>query len=73
MRVEVEADEKTTYMLEYFFWNWDNRWSLLGHLITEGELDAVLSPMALSWPSEREYLRLEALVEEAEWISSLHD
>ena len=29
--------------------------------------------MALSWLSETEYLCLEAVVEEAEWIASLHD
>ena len=33
----------------------------------------MLSPMALSWLSETEYLRLEALVEEAEWAASLND
>ena len=31
------------------------------------------SPMALSWLSEKECLRLEALVDEAEWTASLQD
>ena len=30
------------------------------------------SPRALSWLSEMEYLRFEALVEEAEWVASLN-
>ena len=33
----------------------------------------MLSPMALSWLSEMEYLRLEALVEEAEWAAASND
>ena len=35
-------------------------------MITEGELDILLSPRAVSWWSELEYTRIEALEEEAE-------
>ena len=41
-------------------------------LLTAGELDIVLSPMAPSWLNETEYLRIEAPVEEVEWTASLH-
>ena len=61
------ADEKTAIMVNYLSWNWHNRWSLLQRLTTEGELDIVLSPMALSWLSDLEYERIEALEEETEW------
>ena len=42
-------------------------------LITEGEFDIVLTPMTLTWLKVTEYLRLEALVNEALWTASLHD
>ena len=50
--------------MEYLTCNWFNRWSLLELLITEGELDNVLSPRVMSWLSELEY---EVLEEEADW------
>ena len=54
-------------MVNYFPWNWHNCWSLLQRLITEGELDIMLSLRAMSWSSELEYDRIEALEVEAEW------
>ena len=62
-----EADVKIAMMVDYFTWNWHNRWSLLRRLIKEGELDVVLSPRAMSWLSELEYEHIEALEEETEW------
>ena len=67
------ADRKTTWMMAYIAPSWDNHWELLEQLIIADELDIVLSPMALSWLNATEYLRLEALVEEAEWTASLND
>ena len=53
MTTEEEADYKTAWMLDSFHGNWHNRWSILGYLINKGELDIVLSPMAMtiSWLS----------------------
>ena len=59
--------------MAYITQSWHNHWALLEQLITVGELDIVLSPMTLSWLGEMEYLRLEALVEEAEWVAALND
>ena len=68
MSTEVVADKKTAWIIAYI---------TIGHilelLITAGELDIVLSPMALSWLSETEYFRFEALVDEVEWTASLQD
>ena len=64
---EVAADKRTTLMMAYISRSRHNHWALLEQLLTAGELDIVLSKMALSRLSETEYLRLEALVEEAEW------
>ena len=59
--------------MAYITRSWHNHWALLEQLINEDELDIVLPTMALSWMSEEEYLRLEVLVGEAEWIASLQD
>ena len=73
IRAEEIADIKAAWMIGYITWSWSNRWVFLDKLISIGELDIVLSPMAISWLDEMEYLRLEALVEEAGWTASLHD
>ena len=49
-------------MMAFITRSWLNHWGFLELLITAGELDIVLFPMELSWLSETEYLRLEALV-----------
>ena len=59
--------------MAYISQSWDNHWALLEQLITEGELDIMLSPIVLYWLSETEYLRLEDLAEEAEWTALLND
>ena len=56
------ADEKTAMVVDYFSWNWHNRWLLLQQLITEGELGIVLCLRVISWLSEH----IKALDEEAE-------
>ena len=66
MRTEVVSDEKNAMMVDYFTWNWHNRWSLLQRLVTERALDIVLSPKAVSLLSEWEYEYMEALDEKAE-------
>ena len=57
MRTEVAAVKNIALIVNYFTWNWHNRWSLLQRLITVGELDIVLSPRDVSWLSELEYER----------------
>ena len=68
MRAEEVTDTKDAWMTDYIRWNWCNHWVFLDELIYVGELDTVLSPMALSWLNETEYL-----VEQAEWAASLHN
>ena len=60
MGKEVKADEKTYMMMDYFTWNWHNRWSLLQWLSTEGELEIMLSLRAVSWLIQLEYEGNEA-------------
>ena len=60
-------------MMAYISRSWDNHWALLEQLIAEGELVIVLPPTTLSWLCEKEYLRLEALIEVAEWTATLND
>ena len=67
------ADKEAAWITDYINRSWHNHWALLGQLITAGEFDIVLSPMALSWLTETEYMRLGALVEDAEWATSLPD
>ena len=72
MKTEVVADDKTAWAMAYIIRSWHNHWVLLEQLISEGECDIVLSLTALSWLSEKEFLRLEALVDDAEWTASPH-
>ena len=66
MREEVAADENAAMMVDYFTWDWHNRWLLLQRLVTEGELDILLSPMTVFWLSKLNYERIEALVKETQ-------
>ena len=67
MTAEEEGDDNIAWMMNYLKGcGHNNGWAMLGHLIDNGVLNIVLSPMAMSLLSEWEYERIEALEEEAE-------
>ena len=61
MTEEKEADDNIAWMMEYFIGCGHSSWARLGHLIDNGVLTIVLTPMAMSLLSEWEYERMEAL------------
>ena len=69
IRAEEEAGGETAWMLDYSHRNRHNRCHSrrAERLSSQGELNIVLSPMALSSLYKWEYERMEALAEEGKW------